>query len=205
MKKISTIIICLFFFSCRGPNEPIPPRANQFRPIYISGIYRTGEGGDYLGPMGNPQSPENKSIIYDQEYDSSTGILPSKFNSLVYPNPTDTHFNFRIDTPVQTTLTISLVRGIGWAENTDIDYSINLGNQELATPYGLASLYYVKKFQNPGRHNLWLDCSELPDGFYRIFVETDQWSYWHDFLTVQEITCENLISLGISDYFSICE
>jgi hypothetical protein len=171
----SLIILILFsvvFYSCDDPVSPDPIAYYISNPPVITGFVRTGEASpDPLGVWGKPNGKHE--------------IPGGYYMTAPYPNPTDSYTNIYYAVPVESYVSIWIVKGRLPGEDEK--------NYEL-----FANGYFIKNdmkfsaqifegYRSAGSYRIGINLNDLstgvvPDGLYRVYIEINGEFMWQDIM-----------------------
>jgi len=149
MKKIAFGLIVALFISCEN-NDEVPIDPETFRIDMVTGLNIRNESGDIVETWGNPN-------VY--------GYLQMKIG------PIPARETIRIESSLYVIDNIYIVRASHTREFSDVDYNqAFINNPVQIEEVQTAS---TRTFSDLDVNEITIDVSELPQGYYRVFVEAN--------------------------------
>jgi hypothetical protein len=184
--RLAYFILILFMVSvsCRNPSEIEILRSPDLRTPVVTGIRVTNEMGEeiavwgYLtdpvspvGEVGRSQNSQNDDDIYVAVPDCGLDMRAP------YPNPFNGQCRISFSIGNISDVTVWIMPAVLVGEEEGI--LLNFGNSLLIKP-GTAIAILVNEKKLPGYYQIMLDTSGLPGGFYRVFIQANQYLLWRD-------------------------
>src|SRR5690625_121103 len=157
MKK-SFVLILILFYGCGTTDSD----SKTDEPI-TQGILMTDEPGLQIGEWRSPSPPTPQS-------DSFLLVAP-------YPNPSSSIIQITFETEIVTPRQVDIwVLPVRLPEDNESHYVKEFGPESVADG---RIITLVNELFSAGHHNIFWE-PNLPEGFYRIYAETNVETLWHD-------------------------
>ncbi len=187
--QIVFLAAILSLLTCRSPNSPPVFRAPNGQTPVTTGIIITGESDPTeLGRFGKPNpNPEAVGDCEPQLFGESS--LIEKFHLYTpYPNPDNGSQTIHFSVQCSTRVTIFVTPASFLSPENEI---VRFANGAARQTGGLAVSVVFDRFAAPGIYSaIWgsrdADGRNLPDGFYRIYLKTDDILLWQDTLLARD-------------------
>jgi len=178
-KILFNFYLIFLFISCRGPNEPVPLRSPELWDPIVTGIFITHEDTPETSAIwGNPSISKAES----------QSDCPIRLDN-PYPNPTNgsTGIAFEVLKRTEVRIWIAPATLYTLTSHNAIIYS----NGIYGVPGGLC-LNLLWEVTTQGRYHVtWApytqNAEQLPSGFYRVYLESDEFLIWRDILLAWDI------------------
>jgi hypothetical protein len=208
------ILLLVFLFSCKSPNEnEIPLLSPDMSQPIATGIYITNANGpDPIGIWGNPSDGSSATSVGYPILDIHSGNIIDTNSSLnhvsavspnptvlpktiklqnPYPNPFEGVCVINYSLPVSSNVLLYVVPARWYGKNSD-DINSSAG-AITAAPKRTAIAILVREAQAAGMYVCqWRardqNGNSLPSGFYRIYLRVNDTICWHDVFLYNEIT-----------------
>ena len=191
-KFVIVVFVIVILISCDSANMF---NSSTLEAPVVPGIYRTDCDGNSWGRWLNPYSPSYEFP------NSNPNLWNITMQCTAYPNPDDGHLGISFYIPYEGSGKVTVVAALppGSVQTNSIYYSnANFVNVE----GGSVRTLFNDTFINCGHHTFVWDGrddygNKVADGFYRIYLEFDEYLLWVDMLLARD---PNNIPPGLGMY-----
>jgi hypothetical protein len=176
--KILSFMLLLFSLivnSCDNFTEPAEVSEFIFETPIVTGMEITKDDPTAIKIWRNPQFPND--IVYGHENNS----LPHKISLRApYPNPNSGFVNIRFELPVKTKIILWIVKA-RLPEDGEKSFEESSGGNFISSTNKIIAKLIDDELAAGIYKSTW-DCSNMPSGFYRVYLKTDSRLFWKDIL-----------------------
>jgi len=184
MKKFFIILCCVLHLFISGCDTAEMFTTSTIEAPVVPGIFITDENANILGTWMNPYSPGYRFPS------SNPNLAPITMKCSVYPNPNDGNLTIGFFIPYQGEGNVTVYPALSPLEN----------NENSVYYFGSTFLYVssdplktlLDGDLNTGSYSVnWNGCDEdgnyAPDGFYRAYLDFDDYLVWVDIFLVRDL------------------
>jgi hypothetical protein len=186
MKKLLFILSFLFLISCHQYDDPhtIKEHLNTYTipPAVVTQIIRTNEKGDSLGILGYDIKSNKPPFYYDGHSSLHIGYI------YPYPDPFTKEIHLELSNPIYDIYCkFWLISAVFIDDYNGSNYDVgnqfynSMKNKKLfeVGPFYLKAGEYKYTFNFKDKEN---NKNLYPAGYYRIYLQLNNYIYWHDIL-----------------------
>jgi len=185
-KQIMTIVLCTLAFSCTEDDGILLPGEAIGDVFVTEGLFLTDPSGYQFGTWGNP--PEHPDFGAMHVPDTGSVLLPQVVfrMSQLYPNPGNSSVSIEFATAMSGFSVKAWVVRILGPEESQNSTRFYAGAEVFHDRSPVVRHLDFNYGPNPGRYVFSWDCKDdegdiVPDGFYRIFVQLNDYILWRDY------------------------